>query len=85
MPCGCKERGDAILRGVSAARISEIFGVGRHSAKVTAAEAKRIAALPVAQRGPVLFNRVYGVGNPTKMRVFNTPARTTAGCTAAAA
>jgi predicted chitinase len=55
----------------SAARISEIFGIGRHSAKVTAAEAKRIAALPVAQRGPVLFNRVYGVGNPTKMREFN--------------
>jgi predicted chitinase len=55
----------------SASRISEIFGVGRHSAKVTPAEAKRIAALPVAQRGPVLFNRVYGVGNPTKMREFN--------------
>jgi hypothetical protein len=35
------------------------------------AEARRIAALPVAQRGPVLFNRVYGVGNPTKMREFN--------------
>ncbi|MEY9466276.1 putative chitinase [Bradyrhizobium ottawaense] len=53
-----------------AARIMEIFGVGRHSAAVTEAEAKRIAALPVAQRGPVLFNRVYGVGNPTKMREF---------------
>ena len=38
---------------------------------MTQAEAKRIAALPVAQRGPVLFNRVYGVGNPTKMREFN--------------
>jgi predicted chitinase len=55
----------------SAARISEIFGVGHHSAKVTPAEAKRIAALPVGQRGPVLFNRVYGVGNPAKMREFN--------------
>ncbi len=54
-----------------AAQIMKIFGVGHHSAKVTAAEAKRIAALPVAQRGPVLFNRVYGVGNPTKMREFN--------------
>ncbi|ULK98835.1 hypothetical protein [Bradyrhizobium sp. I71] len=54
-----------------AARIMEIFGVGEHSAAVTATEAKRIAALPVAQRGPVLFNRVYGVGNPTKMREFN--------------
>jgi predicted chitinase len=54
-----------------AARISEIFGVGRHSAKVTPAEARQIAAMPVALRGPVLFNRVYGRGNPTKMREFN--------------
>ncbi len=54
-----------------APRIMEIFGVGKHSAAVTATEAKRIAALPVAQRGPVLFNRVYGVGNPRKMREFN--------------
>jgi predicted chitinase len=38
---------------------------------VTPAEARAIAALPVAQRGPVLFNRVYGVGNPKKMREFN--------------
>lgn len=52
-------------------QIMKIFGVGRHSAKVTASEAKAIAALPVAKRGPVLFNRVYGVGNPTKMREFN--------------
>lgn len=54
-----------------APQIMKIFGVGKHSAKVTAAEAKRIAALPVAQRGPVLFNRVYGVGNPKKMHEFN--------------
>jgi predicted chitinase len=54
-----------------APRIMAIFGVGKHSAKITDAEAKRIAALPVAQRGPVLFNRVYGVGNPTKMREFS--------------
>ena len=54
-----------------APRIMEIFGVGKHSAKITQAEAKRIAALPVAQRGPVLFNRVYGVGNPKKMAEFN--------------
>ncbi|MCK1460888.1 glycoside hydrolase family 19 protein [Bradyrhizobium sp. 2] len=54
-----------------AARILEIFGVGHHSAAVTEAEARRIAALPVVQRGPVLFNRVYGVGNPRKMREFN--------------
>lgn len=55
----------------SAKRIMEIFGVGRHSAKVTQAEATRIAALPVDQRGPVLFNRVYGTGNPKKAREFN--------------
>ncbi|WP_354131341.1 hypothetical protein [Bradyrhizobium sp. RT4b] len=54
-----------------AARILEIFGAGHHSAAVTPSEAKRIAALPIAQRGPVLFNRVYGVGNPRKMREFN--------------
>ena len=46
------------------------FGVGKHSAKVTQTEANAIAALPVAQRGPRLFNRVYGIGNPTKMREF---------------
>jgi len=54
----------------SAPRIMTIFGVGNHSAAITASEAKRIAALPVAQRGPVLFNRVYGVGNPRKMKEF---------------
>jgi predicted chitinase/peptidoglycan hydrolase-like protein with peptidoglycan-binding domain len=54
-----------------APQIMKIFGVGEHSAKITQAEANRIAALPVAQRGPVLFNRVYGVGNPKKMREFN--------------
>lgn len=54
-----------------APQIMKIFGVNRHSAKITQDEANRIAALPVAQRGPVLFNRVYGVGNPKKMREFN--------------
>ncbi|WP_445488569.1 hypothetical protein [Rhodopseudomonas sp. RCAM05734] len=53
-----------------AAGIMKTFGVGRHSAAITAAEAQRIAALPVAQRGPVLFKRVYGTGNPKKMREF---------------
>jgi predicted chitinase len=55
----------------SAKRIVEIFGVGHHSAKVTQVEAERIAALPTVQRGPVLFDRVYGPGNPTKAREFN--------------
>ncbi|MDI1263870.1 MAG: hypothetical protein PS018_11495 [bacterium] len=54
----------------SAKRIVEIFGPIRHSAKVGPEEAAEIAALPVPKRGPVLFNRVYGVGNPKKMREF---------------
>lgn len=53
-----------------APRILAIFGEGHHSARITPAEAQRIAALPLEQRGPVLFNRVYGVGNPSKMREF---------------
>ena len=50
--------------------VMKTFGVGKHSAKVTQTEANAIAALPVARRGPRLFNRVYGIGNPTKMREF---------------
>jgi predicted chitinase len=47
----------------SAKRIVQIFGVGRHSAKVTAAEASRLA-----YNGPALFDRVYGLGNPRKAK-----------------
>lgn len=47
----------------SAARIMQIFGTGRHSAAVTAAEARRLAG-----DGPALFERVYGLGNPRKAR-----------------
>jgi putative chitinase len=47
----------------SASRIMEIFGVNRHSAKVTAAEARVLAG-----NGPALFERVYGQGNPGKAR-----------------
>jgi predicted chitinase len=50
--------------------IVKTFGVGHHSAKITNDEARQIAALPVAQRGPVLFDRVYGIGNPTKAKEF---------------
>lgn len=46
-----------------AERIVEIFGVGHHSAAVTAAEAQRLAG-----NGPALFERVYGLGNPAKAR-----------------
>jgi putative chitinase len=45
----------------SASRIMQIFGVGRHSARVTDAEARRLA-----YNGPKLFDRVYGIGNPRK-------------------
>jgi putative chitinase len=47
----------------SAKRIMEIFGVGRHSAAVTAAEARSLAG-----NGYALFERVYGLGNPKKAR-----------------
>lgn len=47
----------------SAGRIVEVFGVGKHSAAVTAAEAKKLAGNPRA-----LFERVYGIGNPPKAK-----------------
>ncbi len=47
----------------SAARLMEIFGVNRHSAAVTAAEAARLANHPEA-----IAERVYGLGNPRKAR-----------------
>jgi predicted chitinase len=51
--------------------ISAKYGGRGHSAHVTEAEARQIAALPIPQRGPVLFDRVYGPGNPKKAREFN--------------
>lgn len=47
----------------SALRISQIFGVGKHSAKVTPLEAARLAGKPYE-----LAERVYGLGNPSKAR-----------------
>lgn len=44
-----------------AERIMEIFGVGRHSARVTPEEAQQLAGNPDA-----LAERVYGIGNPKK-------------------
>ena len=46
-----------------AARIMEIFGVGRHSAGITKAEAAKLAGNEFA-----LAERVYGLGNPKKAR-----------------
>lgn len=54
----------------SAASIVRVFGPGRHSAAINPNEAARIAALPVAQRTKVLFERVYGTGNPKKAKVL---------------
>lgn len=47
----------------SAERLVEIFGVGHHSAAVTYSEAQSLA-----HNGPAIFDRVYGLGNPTKAR-----------------
>jgi putative chitinase len=47
----------------SAPRLIEIFGVNRHSAAVTAAEAEKIAYKPED-----IAERVYGLGNPRKAR-----------------
>lgn len=47
----------------SAERLVQIFGVGHHSAAVTAGEAQRLA-----HNGPAIFERVYGQGNPKKAR-----------------
>lgn len=44
-----------------APRIMEIFGVGHHSAKITAAEAPSLA-----HNERALSERVYGLGNPSK-------------------
>lgn len=46
-----------------AARIMTIFGVGRHSAKITKEEANYLAGKPYA-----LAERVYGLGNPKKAK-----------------
>lgn len=47
----------------SASRLVEIFGEGRHSAKVTQREAAQLAYKPEQ-----IFERVYGLGNPKKSR-----------------
>ncbi|HEY6912402.1 MAG TPA: peptidoglycan-binding protein [Myxococcales bacterium] len=58
--------GFSVLRenmNYSAARLVEIFGVNRHSAAITEAEAQRIERQPEA-----IAERVYGLGNPRKAR-----------------
>jgi len=48
-------------------QINKIFGPARSSAKVTPEEARQLAALPVSQRGPALFERVYNLPNSPKL------------------
>lgn len=55
----------------SAPRMLEIFGVGHHSAKITAAEATGLA-----KNERALSERVYGLGNPKKAKELG---NTTAG------
>ncbi|EJN11867.1 putative chitinase [Bradyrhizobium sp. YR681] len=64
-------RYETILKIFGAAQYARQYGGRGHSAGIGPDEARRIASLPVDQRGPVLFNRVYGVGNPAKVREFN--------------
>jgi putative chitinase len=47
----------------SAPRLTQIFGVGHHSARVTKAEAATLAHHPEA-----IAERVYGLGNPKKAK-----------------
>ncbi|RQW28888.1 hypothetical protein EHS17_03280 [Rhodobacteraceae bacterium CH30] len=47
----------------SAPRLSHIFGVGRHSAAITPAQATALSGHPEA-----IAERVYGLGNPRKAR-----------------
>lgn len=58
--CGMIRREDMRYR---ADRIMEIFGVGKHSAKVTQYEARMLAGKPEE-----LAERVYGLGNPKKAK-----------------
>lgn len=63
----CHETGGLTIERESgiyhAAHILEVFGVGKHSAAVTAEEARRLEG-----DGPALFDRVYGLGNPRKAK-----------------
>lgn len=47
----------------SARQIVAVFGIGKHSAAISAVEAARLAKNP-----PALAERVYGLGNPKKAR-----------------
>src|SRR5262249_46943113 len=46
----------------------EIFGVGHHSAAVTPSEASTICSQRMPKREELVFERVYGIGNPKKAK-----------------
>lgn len=48
------------------ARLLQVFGVGKHSAAITAAEAKMLCAGPQS----AIAERVYGLGNPTEAKTL---------------
>lgn len=53
------------MRYTTPERICKLFGVGKHSAKVTLAEARELCG-----DAESLAERVYGLGNPKKAREF---------------
>jgi lysozyme family protein/predicted chitinase len=52
----------------SAQRLLEVFGVGHHSAAVKSDEASDLCSQPVPKREELIFERVYGRGNPQKAK-----------------
>ena len=55
----------------SAPRLLQIFGVGNHSAGITPSEAAELANQPMPRREELIFERVYGLGNPKKAKELN--------------
>ena len=55
----------------SAPRLLQIFGVGNHSAAITPSEAAELANQPMPRREELIFERVYGLGNPKKAKELN--------------
>jgi predicted chitinase/lysozyme family protein len=54
--------------GYSAPRLLQVFGVGHHSAAIRPDEASAICSQPMPKREELIFERVYGLGNPKKAK-----------------
>jgi predicted chitinase/peptidoglycan hydrolase-like protein with peptidoglycan-binding domain len=52
----------------SAPRLMQIFGAGHHSAAITQSEASALCQQPMPRREELIFERVYGLGNPKKAK-----------------